>query len=329
MLIAVLPWAISMEVRSIGVSVVDNDLSPESRSLTEKVEFSPYFIYKGSEASYGDALKKVEDGSSDIILEIPSGYGKALRLGEKPQVMIDANSVNGNKGTLGAAYLNSIVSSAGAPVTGEKISEVFLYNPRNNYKMFMIPAMMAMVMVILCGVLPALNIVSEKESGTIEQINVTPVKKWQFILAKMLPYWIIGLLVFTLCLLLARLLYGMKPVGSIALLYLLAALVALVFSGMGLIVSNYSQNIVQAMFVIWFILVCMLLLSGLFTPVESMPGWARTLTGFIPMKYFMESMRGVYLRGASVGAIAKDLAALLGFALAFSAWAVASYRKRS
>lgn len=196
-----------------------------------------------------------------------------------------------------------------------------------NYKKFMVPALMVMLLTILCGFLPALNIVSEKEVGTIEQINVTPVGKFTFIFAKLVPYWIIGFVVLTIVVLLGRFMYGIAPQGSLFTFYLLASVFVFVVSGFGLVISNYSNTMQQAMFVMFFFMLIFILMSGLFTPVESMPGWAQIITIFNPMKYFIEIMRVVYLKGSGLEALSKQIIALLGFALFFNSWAVYSYRK--
>ena len=182
---------------------------------------------------------------------------------------------------------------------------------------------------LMTGFLPALNIVGEKEAGTIEQINVTPVSKWSFILAKLIPYWMIALFIVTVCLLLAWLVYGITSAGSLGLIYLLAMLLALFFSSFGLVVSNYSDTMQQAIFVMWFFVVILLLLSGLFTPTRSMPSWAYLTTYVNPMHYFVEAVRTVFIRGGDFQSIAHQVFALAGIGTFMAAWAVRSYKKNS
>ena len=191
----------------------------------------------------------------------------------------------------------------------------------------MIPALLAIVIMLMTGFLPTLNIVGEKESGTIEQINVTPVAKWTFILSKLIPYWLIALFVITICLLLAWLIYGITPAGDIWLIYVLAMLLALFFSSFGLIVSNYSSTMQQAVFVMWFFVVCIMLLSGLFTPTRSMPEWAYLTTFVNPMHYFIDAIRTVFVRGGSFADVAHQVAALLIIGSFMAVWAVFSYKK--
>jgi ABC-2 type transport system permease protein len=193
----------------------------------------------------------------------------------------------------------------------------------------MIPALFAIVMMLMTGFLPTLNIVGEKEAGTIEQINVTPVSKWSFILAKLIPYWLIALFVITVCLLLAWIVYGITPAGPLWLIYVLAMLLALFFSSFGLIVSNYSDTMQQAMFVMWFFVVCIMLLSGLFTPTRSMPQWAYMTTYINPMRYFIDAIRTIFIRGGGLHETAHQVLALAGIGALMGCWAVQSYKKNS
>ena len=191
----------------------------------------------------------------------------------------------------------------------------------------MIPALFAIIMMLMTGYLPALNIVSEKEAGTIEQINVTPVNKWVFILAKLIPYWAIAMFVVTICLLLAWVVYGITPVGNIALIYLLSLLLSLFFSSFGLIISNYSDNMQQSMLIMWFFLVILIQLSGLFTPSRSMPSAVYITTYINPVSYFIDAMRTVFIRGGNFNSIAHQVLALALIGLFMGTWAVMSYKK--
>ena len=315
-IMCVMPWVMQMEVKNIVVDVVDIDHTVESQRLVQQIAASNYFIFGGQKATYAEAIKDIEKGRADVILEIRDG-----------KYLIAANAVNGTKGAMGNAYLSQIVS---APVsTFSAVSVLTLYNKQQNYKLFMIPALFAIVMMLMTGFLPTLNIVGEKEAGTIEQINVTPVSKWSFILAKLVPYWLIALFVITVCLLLAWLVYGITPAGPVWLIYVLAMLLALFFSSFGLIVSNYSDTMQQAMFVMWFFVVSIMLLSGLFTPTRSMPQWAYLTTYVNPMHYFIDAIRTVFIRGGGLHETAHQVLALAGIATLMGCWAVQSYKKNS
>ena len=195
-IMCVMPWVMQMEVKNIVVDVVDIDHTVESQRLVQQIAASNYFIFGGQKATYAEAIKDIEKGKADVILEIRGG-----------KYLIAANAVNGTKGGMGSSYLSQIVTSNVTHHTSN-ITPLTLYNKGQDYKLFMIPALFAIVMMLMTGFLPTLNIVGEKEAGTIEQINVTPVSKWSFILAKLIPYWLIALFVITVCLLLAWLVYG-------------------------------------------------------------------------------------------------------------------------
>ena len=200
----VMPWVQQMDVKNVVVVVVDNDHSTSSQRLIHSIEASRYFIFKGQKPTYQSALADIERGKADVVLVIPQDFGKNIAKGEAPQVLIAANAVNGTKGSMGSAYLSQIVSRSVPYATVlQQPSVLTLYNKHQNYKLYMIPALLAIVMMLMTGFLPTLNIVGEKETGTIEQINVTPVSKWAFILSKLIPYWLIALFVITVCLLLA------------------------------------------------------------------------------------------------------------------------------
>ena len=316
-IMCVMPWVMQMEVKNIVVDVVDIDHTVESQRLVQQIAASNYFIFGGQKATYAEAMKDIEKGRADVILEIRGG-----------KYLIAANAVNGTKGSMGSAYLSQIVTSNVTHHTSN-ITPLTLYNKGQNYKLYMIPALFAIVMMLMTGFLPTLNIVGEKEAGTIEQINVTPVSKWSFILAKLIPYWLIALFVITVCLLLAWFVYGITPAGPVWLIYVLAMLLALFFSSFGLIVSNYSDTMQQAMFVMWFFVVSIMLLSGLFTPTRSMPQWAYVTTYINPMHYFIDAIRTVFIRGGGLHETAHQVIALAGIGTLMGCWAVQSYKKNS
>ena len=331
-IMCVMPWVMNMEVKNVKVAVVDNDRSTLSQQLVHSIEASNYFIFKGQKPTYQAALKEIEKTQTDVVVVIPQDYSRDMTNGQQPQVLIAANAVNGTKGSMGSAYLSQIVTAQVNPDVAamqSRVSTLFLYNKHLNFKLFMIPALFAIVMMLMTGFLPALNIVGEKEAGTIEQINVTPVSKWSFILAKLIPYWIIALFVITVCLLLAWGVYGITSKGPVVLIYLLALLLALFFSSLGLIVSNYSDTMQQAIFVMWFFVVMMLLLSGLFTPTRSMPSWAYATTYVNPMSYFVDAIRTVFVRGGGLSSIWHQVLTLLGISSVMAVWAVVSYKKNS
>lgn len=342
MMMLLMPWAANLEIKNNNLCVVDNDRSTYSERFIQKTSASDYFRLVSVATSYEQAMWQVEEGTADIILEIPRNFERELIKEGNTNVMISANSVNGTKGGLGSSYLASIATDFSSDIRQEwvqtnktsivpaiSLTVLNLFNPHLDYKVFMIPALMVMLLTMLCGFLPALNIVGEKEIGTIEQINVTPVSKLTFILAKLIPYWIIGLIVLSICFGLASVLYGISPAGSLGTLYFFSCLFILLISGFGLVISNYSSTMQQAMFVMFFFTIILILLSGLFTPISSMPDWAQTITVFNPLTYFIQVMRLVYLKGSGISELSSQFFALCSFLLFFNIWAVISYRKKS
>jgi ABC-2 type transport system permease protein len=203
------------------------------------------------------------------------------------------------------------------------------YNPQMNYKKFMVPGILVLLLTIIGTNLTANNIVKEKEVGTIEQINVTPIKKYHFILSKLIPFWVLALVVLTIGLVIAKVFYGIIPLGSFLTIYVFAAVYLLAILGLGLLISTYAATQQQSMLVSFFIMMIFVLMSGLYTSIESMPVWAQWITKFNPISYFIEVMRMVVLKGSNFSDILPKLYTVLGFAIVLNTWAVYSYKKRS
>ncbi len=342
MAMLIFPLIANFEIKNINLCVVDHDRSIQSQKLIQKIQSSGYFRITDVAESYQRAMLQVESNNSDMLLEIPVAFGKDIEQGTSTNVLIAANAVNGVKGGLGSSYLTAILQNFSVDIAtkiqlpkampqgaGFSIIPRFWFNPTLNYKMFMIPALMIMVLAIVSGFLPAMNIVGEKESGTIEQMNVTPVGRFQFILAKLIPYWLVGFIALSIAVLVSRWVYGFKPQGSIVTVYLFASMFMLAFSGFGLVISNYAKTMQQAIFMILFFLLTFIFLSGFYTPINNMPQWGQVLSNFSPFKFIIQSVRLVYLKGCGFADMLPQFFALCGFAVFFNGWAVLSYRKKS
>ena len=340
--LAIFPLVANFEVRNLNLCVVDHDHSTYSQRLTNKAVASGYFRLTEVSQTYDQALNAVERDRADVILEIPAGFERDLVREQTGQVMIAANAVNGTRGGLGSAYLSGIVGDFAGEIRGELLASSsrlaapalvtipqYRFNPQLEYPVFMVPAIMVMLLTMMCGFLPALNIVLEKEKGTIEQMNVTPVKRFHLILAKLIPYWVMGFTALTICFGVAWLFYGLTPTGGLGTIYLFASVFVLAVSGMGLVISNFARTIQQAMFMMFFVVMTMIFMGGLYTPIASMPDWAQTISAVMPLRYFIMVMRQTYLKGSDVTALVTPLVALIGFAAAFNLLAIFSYRKRS
>ena len=286
-------------------------------------------------------MQEVEKDRSDIILEIPAHFERDLVSQSEATLFVAANAINGVKAGLGSAYLQSIIRDYNGQVRTEwmqlprfnpdleiAVTSSNWFNPLLNYKYFMVPGILVVLVTMVGAFLSSLNIVKEKEIGTIEQINVTPVKKHYFILGKLIPFWILGLVVMSLGLLIAWLAYDIMPVGSFLTIYVFAAVYLLAVLGLGLLVSTYTSNQQQAMLISFFMMMVFILLGGLYTSIESMPAWAQWITRFNPVSYFIEVMRMVILKGSRLPDISRHLLIMTGFAVLLNGWAIMNYRKR-
>lgn len=337
MIMLVMPWVTTMDVRNVSVVIVDEDHSQLSRRIVSDVSASEYFKLTDGVYSYSEALSLLEDCKVDVILSIPHKFEQDLS-GDTPQKLsIAANAVNATKGSLGSQYLVQTVAltlskqlaEQGIEPASDLVVVQNRYNETLDYRYLMIPALMIMLLILICGFLSAINIVIEKENGTIEQINVSPVGRFTFTLAKLIPYWIIGLFVISVAMIVAWLVYGLAPVGSLGNIYLATILFILGFSGFGVAIANKSDNIQQTMFVMFFFVIIFMLLSGLLTPISSMPDWAQKFTLILPPRYYIEIMRAVYLKGTTFVELWHNFAALGIFAIVFNLLAAVSYRKQS
>ena len=339
-MLLVVPYAANQEVKNLKFCVVDNDRSQLSRRLIGRIDASSYFALSSVHGDYDKALECVEKGGADIILEIPRDFSSSFVSEGMAGVNVHANAVNGVKGALGQAYMLNIISDfasslrsergigvAEAGMGGADVRPRFLFNERLDYKVFMVPGIIAMLLTLLIGFLPAINIVGEKEKGTIEQINVTPVSRADFILSKLVPYWVIGLFMLLWSMLWAYVFYGMAPAGSVGLIVVSSLLFFLIISSLGLVVSNNSSTMQQAALLMFFFLIIFVLMSGLLTPISGMPRWAQALTYANPLRYYIECLRALYLKGSSLADLQAQLLSMAAYAVVSWTCAILSYRK--
>jgi len=339
-MINVMPRAATQEVKDLKISIIDNDHSEWSQRLIQKLVASSYFTLTDVSSTYKDGLKAMEGAEADFIVEIEPDFERNLAREGVSKVMISANAVNGVKAGLGTSYLSQIIVDYAANLREEMgmsaksvrmahfdVEPRYVYNAELDYKAFMVPGLIAMLLILIVGFLPALNIVGEKEKGTIEQINVTPVGRFEFIFAKLIPYWCVGLFILAYSMMLARGIYGQVSAGNIGVIFLFASLFILVVSCLGLIVSNYSDTTQQASLVMFFFLVIFILLSGLLTPIAGMPEWAKNITMINPLRYFIEAMRALYIKGSRLQDLSSQFIALTVYAVVVWVFAIISYKK--
>ena len=337
LLMLLMPFIMTMDVRNVNVAVVDLDKSTISTRIASHIKASEYLTLAETTADYQQAMTDLEEGRVDVIIQMPANFERDMMSQTANKISITANAVNATKGSMGMQYLMQTIGTSLSEIQGERrpteMSEIVTvqnrFNPTLNYKHYMVPALMVMIFVLICGFLPALSIVGEKESGTIEQINVTPVGRLTFTLSKLVPYWIFGILILTVAMLLAWSVWGLKPAGAVGAIYLGAILFIFTISGFSLTVANFSDTMQQTMFVMFFFIIIFMLMSGILTPVSSMPDWAQKFTVILPPRYLAEILRAVYLRGATIAELWTNYLALGIFATIFNVMAALTYRKQA
>ncbi|MEJ7587503.1 MAG: ABC transporter permease [Ferruginibacter sp.] len=338
----VFPFAANYEVKNVLLSIVDHDHSTYSQKFISKITSSGYFILTDYSPLYNTAMKAIESDKADLIIEIPRGFEKDLVKENAGNLLLSVNAVNGTRANLGGAYAASIIRDFNRDIQMDwmtfpafnaipaiDITSSNWYNPGMNYKDFMVPGILVTLLTMIGTFLSSLNIVHEKEVGTIEQINVSPIPKSTFILGKLIPFWIMGLVTLTIGLLVSRLFYNIIPIGNITLIYLFAMVFLLALLGVGLLISTYSETQTQATFVGFFVMMIFMLLGGLYTSIDSMPEWAKWITKLNPVAYFIEVMRMIVLKGSGFTDIKYQLLSVLGLAVFFNTWAILNYSKRT
>lgn len=339
-----LAFAANYEVKNLNLSVIDRDLSSASRQLTSKFAHNPHFRLREAVFSEKIALEGVAEDSTDLVLEIPHGFERDLVREGNAAISLTANAINAQKAGIASGYATQIIrdfAERWTALTGTEPSAVNRqpsaveitysnwYNPRLDYKTFMVPGILGELVALIICMLTALNIVREREVGTIEQINVSPVRKWQFIAGKFIPFWLISLFIMTVGLTVGKLVFDIPMLGSLWLVFGYTAAFMPAMLGLGFLISNFAETQQQALFTAWFFLIIFILMCGLFTPVESMPDWAQAVNRLNPVAYFVQFMRLVLLKGSGFEDIKHNLFTVLGYAAVVNTLAVWTYRKRA
>ncbi|MBL7113268.1 MAG: ABC transporter permease [Bacteroidales bacterium] len=332
--------AATLEMKNIKLTVVDKDLSGISRKLTSKFEGSPFFHIEKHTFSLEESEVDIKSNRTDMILHIPSGFEAQLLKEGQAEIQVLINAINATVAGLSNAYTLSVIQDFNQellteysavinlkPMKNIRINSSFWYNPDLNYKIFMTPGILVILVTMIGMILSSLNLVREKELGTAEMINVTPIRKYQFIIGKLIPFWILALIELCIGLGIGRLLYQLPVTGSLLLLLFYASIYLMVVMGIGLFMSAISNNQLQVMFLAFFFLITFILMSGIFTPVESMPDWAVKLNYINPLAYFMRVIRMVLLKGSGIADIIKETIYLSVYAVVILGLATWRYRK--
>ncbi len=329
----------TFDVKNVRLHLTDKDQTSTSRALADKFTRSGYFIlidqdYSGTH--YEDPLRRNE---ANMVMQIPRGFEVDLETSGISQVQFIINAEDGSAAGIINSYAMMIVNAFISEINKTKgitglsntidIHTSFWFNPELDYKTYMIPGILAILVTMIGVFLSGMNIVREKEIGTIEQLNVSPIRKYQFIIGKLLPFWIIGLFELAFGLFIAKLVFDIPVAGSLTLVFAMAAVFLLAVLGIGLFISTITETQQQAMFIAWFFMVIFILMGGLFTPIESMPQWAQKISLFNPVAHFMKILRAVLIKGSGFYDVIPQAGALMAFAVTSLSLAVMRYRKVS
>lgn len=336
----VLVNAATLEMKSIDMYVVDKDLSSLSHKLINKFEGSPFYHVSGVSFSIDEANEAIEKNQADFIMHIPYGFERSLMRENSTQVQLLIDGINGTAASLINAYTSSVIGDFNRNIIVDltkmpqikdlnpiAIETSYWYNPELNYKIYMLPGILVILVTVISMFLAAMNIVREKEIGTIEQLNVTPIKKFEFIIGKLVPFLIIALFEMAFGLLIGKLLFDVPMIGSLGLLFGFTVVYLLVVLGIGLFISTISSTQQQVMFISFFFMLVFILMSGIFTPTESMPMWAQRVNFINPFYYFMRVIRMILLKGSGFWDISREFFCLLIYAIIILSLAVWRYRK--
>ncbi len=332
----VLSNAATFEIRNTPTYVVDLDRTTASRGLVNRFAASGHFEISGASASIDLANDALLRGDVTMVVTIPRDFESSLvRTGAAP-VELSLNAEKGSAAGIVQSYATSIVTeySAGLSPPGAAPSRIDVrtrswYNPALNYRHYMVPGILVFLVTLIGTLLTAQNIAREKELGTLEQLNVTPISRGQFIAGKLLPFWTLGLLDLTIGLIVGKLAFGIPIRGSVVLLFGVAAVYLVVTLAIGLFISTLVDTQQQAMFVTFFVMMIYLLMSGLFTPIDSMAPWVQVVSLANPVRHFVTISRAVLVKGAGLADVARPLVTLVAFAVVALTLAIRQYSKRT
>lgn len=338
--LTVLGYAATTDVKDVPLLVVDGDRSAESRRLIARFDASANFVIVDVVSGSGDIEPHLERGSAWMALTVPAGFGAAVAAGRAVTVQVIADGTDSNSTTVALGYARGVVAGYSQDRLAERLpgglraapvdADIRVwFNPRLESRDFMVPGIIALLLLVVTTNLSAMAIVREREVGTLEQLNVTPLARWELVVGKLLPYALIGLFDVVLVTVVAVYWFQIPMRGSFALLFTSSLIYLLSTLGLGLFVSTISATQQQAsMTTTFFFLTPMIYLSGFIFPIENMPQWIQWVTYAIPLRYFLVIVRGIFLKGVGVEILWPQMAALLTCGLVLIALATLRSSKR-
>jgi drug efflux transport system permease protein len=339
--ILVIGNAVTTNVTNLKIVFYDNDRSPMSRELIQKFTSSEYFVPVAVEEDYTKLPDYLDGGKANIVLAIPDGFQRDVIRKEMPAVQAMIDGLDGNSAGIALGYIGSIVSSYSArvaeanPLIARDAKNMhmvaaqprFWYNPNLISKVYIVPALIAIILTIITVFMTGMGIVREKEIGTLEQLMVTPIRSYQLILGKVIPFAFLGFLEIMIIMVFVFLLFGIGVAGSIPLLLFESALFILTTLGLGIFISTISETQQQALFFAWFVMIFGILLSGFFIPLANMPEVIQWLTYLNPLRYFLVILREIYLKATPLQYLLPETIAMAIFGVSIFTLAVLRFRR--
>lgn len=335
----VLVYAATFEIKNIDLLIVDRDGSSLSTKLTQKFTGSNFFTVDIKQLTDKQTVGFLDKGKADLALIIPTGFEKKFQTEEQPSLQLIIDAVNGSAGELSLAYSQATIMNFNKNILVDifgpenkniaeiKISSRFWFNPLLDYKIYMAPGILVILITVIGWFMAGMNLVKEKEIGTIEQLNVSPILKYQFLAGKLIPFLIIALLDLAFGLLLAKVLYHIPFEGSLFTLFVFSTVYLIAVLGIGLFISTISNTQQQVLFVSFFFVMIFILMSGLFTAIENMPQWGQVITRLNPLAYYSRVIRMVLLKGSSIVDIRNEILIMFLYGISINVLAVWRYRK--
>ncbi len=335
------PFTADYEIKNVHIGFIDYDKSKMTTEIQSKFSSSEYFINHGVINSRAEAERLMQADEIDFIIEFPDDFEKSVVKQQPTKIAITANAINTVKAGLGSEYVQTVLANylmdvaAGMPNIQQEqqanliATNIYWFNEQMSYKSLIVPGLLIILVTLIGAYVTALNIVREKELGTIEQINVTPIKKWQFLLGKMIPFWILGILEFGIGLIIMRFVFGISIQGSLGLLLALTAVYLLVMLGLGFFISSVSKTQLQAMFIVFFLFILFVMMAGVLTPIEGMPDWAKYINYINPMSFFMVAIKTIILKGSGFESIQEQFYILVTMAVLLNTAVLLSYREKT
>ena len=347
--LVLLGYAATTDVRNVPMVVADADRSAASLALVDRFDASPIFTVVGVLGGVEAIDSHLANGSAWIAVSIPAGYGAAIGAGRAQTLQLVADGSDANSAGVALGYAANLLATygqeiaaeramsagaAGEPSAGRRVGAIeprvrVWFNPRLESRDFMIPGVLALLLLAVTTNLSSMGIVREKELGTLEQLNVTPLRRWELIVGKLLPYALVGIVDVVLVIAVALLWFQVPLRGSVVLLFAMTMIYLLSTLGLGLFVSTISSTQQQAMMTTtFFFLIPMIYLSGFIFPIENMPAPIQPVTYLIPLRYFLVILRSIFLKGAGLETFWPQALALTGWGVAILALAIARSSKR-